>query len=396
MEILAEILTRHSTITALLILTIGSALALKYRPSGFIAGLIATAIVYENEPLLAFITAIALLNFVSLGIMSRIYGTTFTLPILMLLATIYAFHTNDIVTLIICFIVSSVPTYVLVLISDEFKPKTAVKYITFMVVATLLFVLGIVLIQIDYRVLGAVLMLTGLALEVGISPFHEWVPDVFSEADPIVVSIIASLTKFVPFLIAFKVMNVLGGETIPIVFVFAISIVSMFVGNIGALTSTEPKRILAYSTIANMGYVVSALAVVVNPSLMPIAFAGAFIQLLANSVGKIGFFTAVKNGSSRVLTYTLAFSMIGVPPLLGFWGKFFILTALVKANLLILAGIFVLNSVLSVPYYVRLAKLVGDIRGISVLTPYVVIACVILSLFIYPNPIYESCLRLWG
>jgi hypothetical protein len=52
--------------------------------------------------------------------------------------------------------------------------------------------------------------------------------------------------------------------------------------------------------------------------------------------------------------------------------------------------------VLSVPYYVRLAKLVGDIRGISVLTPYVVIACVILSLFIYPNPIYESCLRLWG
>jgi NADH-quinone oxidoreductase subunit N len=382
-------------ILTLPLLTIGSALALRFRWAGLIAGILVVLLAFWQkpllEPLLVLIAVIAILNIVSLVLLNR-FGTIYALPALMLLATVYAFYTNDLASLIVCFIVASVPTYVLVLISEELKPKTAVKYITFMVTATILFVLGIVLIQLEMKVIGSVLLLIGLALEVGIAPFHEWVPDVFSEADPVVVAIIASLAKFVPFLIAFKVLS--HTDTIPFFFIFALAVVSMLIGNIGALTSNEPAKILAYSTVANMGYVISALAVVVNPSFIALAFAGAFIQLLANSVGKIGFFTALKDGANRLLTFILAFSMIGIPPLLGFWGKFFILTALVKANLVILAVIFVINSVISVPYYVRLARLFG--KGKSALASSIVLVCVLLSLLIYPNPIYESCLRLWG
>jgi len=377
------------------LLTVGSALALRYRWIGLLASVLVILLLLSMaqllEPLLILIALIAILNIISLTMLER-FGTIYTLPAVMLIATIYAFYTDDIASLITCLIVVGVPTYALVLISKELKPKTAIKYVTFMVVATILFVLGVILIQLKMSMIGSILLLIGLALEVGVAPFHEWVPDVFSEADPVVVAVIASLSKFVPFLIAFKILSY-SICTVSYTFIFALALVSMLVGNIGALTSNEPAKILAYSTIANMGYVISALIVTIDSTLVALAFAGAFIQLLTNSAGKIGFFVALKDGANRLCTLILAFSMIGVPPLLGFWGKFFILTALVKVNL-ILAVILAINSVISVPYYVRLARILSDGRG--VLANGVVLACVLISLlFIYPNPLYESCLRLW-
>ncbi len=377
-------------ILALIVLTIGTALSLRWRRMGVIAGIASILLVLRFEPLLLIVTLIALMNVLSLDLVGKKYGTVFALPALMLIATVHAFYTSDLPSLIVCFIVASVPTYALVLISEDLRTKTAIKYVTFMVTATILFVLGLILIYENFKLFGSFLLLTGLALEVGIAPLHEWVPDVFSEADPISASIIASLAKFVPFLIAFRV---LGGEMdfVVLTFLIALAVISMFVGNIGGLTSNEPSRILAYSTIANMGYVISALAV--NPLSLPIAFAGAFIQLLANSVGKVGFFTAIKGGANRLFSFILSFSMIGVPPLLGFWGKFFIATSLLKSNLTFLAVILVVNSVMSVPYYVRLARFFD--RGRSALASAVVGVCVLISLTIYPNPIYYSCLSVW-
>ncbi len=377
-------------ILALIVLTMGTALSLRWKRLGVIAGIASILLVLRFEPLLLIVTLIALMNLISLDLIGRKYGTVFALPALMLIATVHAFYTSDLPSLIVCFIVASVPTYALVLISEDLRTKTAIKYVTFMVTATILFVLGLILIYENFKLIGSFLLLTGLALEVGIAPLHEWVPDVFSEADPISASIIASLAKFVPFLIAFRV---LGGEMdfLSLTFLIALAVISMFVGNIGGLTSNEPSRILAYSTIANMGYVISALAV--NPLSLPVAFAGAFIQLLANSVGKVGFFTAIKGGANRLLSFILSFSMIGVPPLLGFWGKFFIATSLLKSNLTFLAIILVVNSVMSVPYYVRLARFFD--RGRSALASAVVGVCVLISLTIYPNPIYYSCLSVW-
>ncbi len=362
-------------ILALILLSIGAVISLKSRSAGIIACIASALLTFNRNPFLALITLIAILNLASLTLLK--WKSHLTLPILMLIATLHAFQSNDLAVLIVCFIAGSVPTYALILLSDDLKPNTAVKYITFMVLATVLFIFGLINLN---TVIGKVLFLIGLALEVGIAPLHIWVPDVFEEGDPVTVAVIASLAKFIPFLIAFRVLSL---DEITFAFIFALSVLSMLVGNVGALTSNKPQRILAYSTIANMGYVTSALT-----TLNPLGFAGAFIQLLANSAGKIGFFTALKDGANKVQTYILAFSMIGVPPLLGFWGKFFILASLIKSNLLILAVIFVINSVISVPYYVRLAGMY--VKGKSLIVSAVVTACVLISLILYPTPIYEG------
>ncbi len=367
-------------ILALVVLSIGAVLSLKSRPAGIVACIISAMLTFSTNPFLALITLIAILNLASLTLLK--WKSHITLPILMLIATLHAFQSNDLAVMIVCLIAGTVPTYVLILLSDDVKPDTAVKYITFMVLATVLFIFGLINLN---TVIGKVLFLIGLSLEVGIAPLHIWVPDVFEEGDPVTVAVIASLAKFIPFLIAFRVLSL---DEITFAFIFALSVLSMVIGNVGALTSNKPQRILAYSTIANMGYVASALA-----TSSPIGFAGAFIQLLANSAGKIGFFTALKDGANRIQTYILAFSMIGVPPLLGFWGKFFILLSLLKSNLLILAIILVINSVVSVPYYVRLAGMYE--KGKNIIVSAVVTACVLVSLIIYPTPIYEGVIACW-
>ena len=81
------------------------------------------------------------------------------------------------------------------------------------------------------------------------------------------------------------------------------------------------------------------------------------LQLIVNSAGKIGFFTAIKEGKgSTPLMYTLALSFIGLPPLMGFWSKLFILTSLVYVGYVWLAIVLVINSAISVPYYIRIAR----------------------------------------
>ena len=141
---------------------------------------------------------------------------------------------------------------------------------------------------------------------------------------------------------------------------------------------------LAYSTVANMGYVLACIAVVSHPSaeqeFVYAAVIGGLLLLFGNAAGKIGFFNAIKGeGAFAPLLYILAFSFIGVPPLLGFWGKFFILLSLVEIKFYWLAGILVLNSAISIPYYVRIARELGvDWR--ANIANFIAIAVVIIAL----------------
>ncbi|RLI82439.1 MAG: NADH-quinone oxidoreductase subunit N, partial [Archaeoglobales archaeon] len=208
-------------------------------------------------------------------------------------------------------------------------------------------------------VIGYTTLILGLCIEIGVAPMHEWVPDVFTAADPIPISIIASLAKFVPIVIAYKILVSTANPLTPFVtMILAIlAAISMFIGNIGALTSKETSRILAYSTVANMGYILATLTIVINFNWIYLALTGAMLQLIVNSAGKIGFFTAIKEGKgSTPLMYTLALSFIGLPPLMGFWSKLFILTSLVYVGYVWLAIFLVINSAISVPYYIRIAR----------------------------------------
>ncbi len=139
----------------------------------------------------------------------------------------------------------------------------------------------------------------------------------------------------------------------------------MFLGNIGALTSRESPRVLAYSSIANMGYVMAAFAAAIMGAqgmgiTLGLALAGLLLQLFMNAVGKMGFFNTVfSRGNNAVSTWLISLAFIGTPPLLGFWSKLYIILALVYGNLAWLAILLVINSVISVPYYVRLARDLG-------------------------------------
>ena len=394
-------------IAALAILTLGSVFSFKYRQLGFYAAIVALVIglaVCRSLYYGAFIFAIGIINLVSLkAIKSEIKGVDYGLVGLMGLATMYIFNTGDLALVLAALILVSVPTYILVMLREGgANVEVGIKYITFMVLATVLFLIGAIILAYTKNlpdagllyVLGYVMLVVGLSIEVGVAPLHEWVPDVFSSADPIPISIIASLAKIVPFIAAFWILIYTACALTPSVTIFTavLAAISMFTGNIGALTSKEHARVLGYSTVANMGYVLACLVAVlvvlviedgivyIRPELAYFALAGGLLLLFANAAGKIGFFNAIKGeGAYSPLMYILAFSFIGVPPLMGFWGKLFILLPLVEVGYIWLVALMVINSAISIPYYIRLASELG-IGWEANLTNFICVAVVVITL----------------
>ncbi len=359
---------------SLILIALGSALSLRSPRSVFVISLIALLIMLllpEYRSYVVLVVAIGVLNLLSMTLMrNQIKGVDYALTVLIAIATVYVVFTNDLAMILLMFVITSVPTYVLIMTSENrANVEVAIKYITFMVLATVLFLAGAMLlvyansVNASYLyVLGFVMLIIGLGMEVGCAPMHEWVPDVFDTADPIPVSIVASIAKIVPFVVAYKILIMTANPFTAkiVIFVAFVAAISMFIGNIGALTSIKPARILAYSTVANMGYILATLVALINLDWIYLAFAGALLQLMANAFGKIGFFVSIKeNGASTYLMYALAFSFIGMPPLIGFWGKLFILLSLVKVGYIWLALILVINSAMSVPYYIRLARVLA-------------------------------------
>ncbi len=388
-------------LSALVILTLGSIGSFKNSKLGFYGAIIALVIAFSAITITVsaahflsygiFILAIAIINLVSLGaIKSEIKGVDYGLVGLMALATMYIFNTSEFALVLAALVLVSVPTYILVMIREGgANVEVGIKYITFMVLATVLFLIGAIMLVYtksafdgSLYVLGYVMLVLGLCLEVGVAPLHEWVPDVFSSADPIPISIIASLAKIVPFIAALWILVYTSCDlTLSItLFTAVIAAISMFVGNIGALTSKELGRVLGYSTVANMGYILSCFVVVAEPKFIYLALTGGLLMLFANAAGKIGFFNAIKGGGAySPLMYLLAFSFIGVPPLMGFWGKLFILLSLAKMEYFWLVAIVVINSAISIPYYVRLATELG-VEWKPNLTNFICLAAVVMVL----------------
>ncbi len=393
---------------ALIILTISAAISAKSKLIAFTLSVIAIALSLPVglNAYTALIFFIALLNIFSLLAIrtNQIAGIDYAMVAIMAIATIYIFFVKDVAMLLTLFVVVSVPTYLLVMISDRtMNVDIGIKYITFMVFATVLFIIGVVAMVYSYQsnlalyVVGFIMMLIGLGMEVGMAPVHEWVPDVFATADPIPVSIIASIAKFAPFIVAYKVLLATFSPAVSNVLLILaiISAVSMFVGNIGALTAKELSRVLAYSTVANMGYVLAAFAAISNPKFIAFAIAGGLLQLTVNSFGKIGLFASIKSdGTASWVSYLLSLSFIGLPPLMGFWSKLFIIYSLVYSDYIWLAVILVINSAISVPYYLRLARDLGKGWKFSVANAISLFASLAMLITIIPPDWFVNAVKL--
>lgn len=392
--------TDYMFLAAMVLLVVAAVVSLRSYKGSVIACVIALSLTLvtrsvEHFIYAAFIVAIAILNSASLSVKeNQIRGVDYSLVVLIALATVYIVYTEDPALILATFVITSVPTYVLVMIGEEANVNVGIKYITFMVLATILFIIGaILLIYIHHipnntlYILGLVMLILGLSMEVGCAPLHEWVPDVFTAADPLPISIIASITKIVPFFAAFKILSLTITPSMAYLsslFIAAIAVISMFVGNIGALLAKEMNRVLAYSTVANMGYIISTLVVLTNLGYIYLAFTGALLQLFVNSMGKLSFFTSVEEGAYTPLMYLLALSFVGIPPLMGFWSKLFILLSLVGVGYSWLAILLIINSAISIPYYLRIAGELGVSFVPNRINGIAISACAITLITIFP------------
>ncbi|MDE2412823.1 MAG: NADH-quinone oxidoreductase subunit NuoN [Sphingomonadales bacterium] len=222
---------------------------------------------------------------------------------------------------------------------------------------------------------GVVFVLAGLAFKISAVPFHMWTPDVYEGAPTPVTLFFASAPKVAALALTMRVTLGAFGSQVATwqQIVIVVSLMSIIVGALGAIGQKNLKRLLAYSSINNVGFLLIGLAAA-SP-----AGASAMLVYLAIYVAMtVGGFVAVlmlkdKDGSQvemmsdiaglsrerKVLAACFAvvmFSLAGIPPLFGFWGKFVVFQAAVQAGLLPLAVIGIAASVISAFYYLKVVK----------------------------------------
>lgn len=227
---------------------------------------------------------------------------------------------------------------------------------------------------------GVVFIVAGFGFKISSFPFQMWVPDVYQGAPTPISGFLSVASKAAGFAVILRVFYIaLGDMSVDWGMLFAVlAVASMTLGNLVAMAQTDIKRLLGYSTIAHAGYMMIGLAAVSSriPGGEAIGPQAILFYLGGYAFTNLGAFfivTAIGNkiNSSRIedfagmgrrspilaglLTICLV-SLTGIPPTVGFWAKIYLFNAAVQANLVWLAVLGVVNTVLSAYYYVRIIK----------------------------------------
>jgi len=224
-------------------------------------------------------------------------------------------------------------------------------------------------------VFGVVFIVAGLAFKLGAVPFHMWVPDVYQGAPTPVTLFISSAPKLAAFAFSIRLL-VQGLEVLHTDWrdmLILLSVLSMAIGNITAIAQTNLKRMLAYSTISHMGFLLlGILAGSQNGYGASMFYSVVYAMMSLGGFGMIlllsrqGFESEelddLKGLNQRspwaaFLMLLLMFSMAGIPPTVGFYAKLSVLQAVVEADLVWLAVVAVLFSLVGAYYYLRIVKL---------------------------------------
>ncbi|MEO7344521.1 MAG: NADH-quinone oxidoreductase subunit NuoN [Methylotenera sp.] len=224
-------------------------------------------------------------------------------------------------------------------------------------------------------ILGLVFIVAGLAFKLGAVPFQMWVPDVYEGSPTAITMLISSVPKLAAFAFVIRILV----QALPTLIVdwqqmlMIMAVLSIIIGNITAIAQTNLKRMLAYSTISHIGFVlyglmsasmngfVYALFYVVSYVLMTLAGFGIVI-LLSRKGFEADKLDDLKGLNQRspwhaFLMLIVMFSMAGIPPTLGFYAKFTVLQAALQAGYLWLVVFAVLMAVIGAYYYLRVIKL---------------------------------------
>ena len=226
------------------------------------------------------------------------------------------------------------------------------------------------------NVFGIVFILVGLAFKIAVVPFHMWAPDVY-EGSPTSVTLffavvpkIAALTVFIRFLYV-PFVNLIDQWQMIIIF---LSLASMIFGAVSAIGQKNLKRLIAYSSIGHMGYALAGLAVGTNSgiqssiiyiSIYVIMNLGIFCCLFMMK-RKDKFFDNLEDlaGLSKnhpiisLSLLILLFSLAGIPPMAGFFAKFYIFMSVIEQSMYFLAIVGLLSTVISAFYYLRIIKII--------------------------------------
>ena len=259
---------------------------------------------------------------------------------------------------------------------------------------------------------GLVFVVTGLAFKCSAVPFHMWTPDVYEGAPTPVTAFLAGAAKLaaVGLILRFLADGFLPAATQWQQIIVVLSIASMILGAFAAIGQNNIKRLMAYSAIGHIGYMFAALVVATSEGV-----AGILLYLALYLVMNIGIFTAIlimqkqdsqvenisdlaglheRNPVLALMLAILLFSLAGVPPLAGFFAKFYIFLAVVEAGFYPLAIIGVLASVVAAFYYLRIVKImyfdaptepIQQAAAIELKILLVVAGVINLAFFIYPS-----------
>ncbi|BBL48052.1 NADH-quinone oxidoreductase subunit NuoN [Metallosphaera sedula] len=357
-----------------------------------------TGSLYLDVPgyLLSIVTLVGtLIALAGLGGHMRDWKTRSSMLSLMMLTdlgVIYMSFAYDVLIILTGWAISSAATYAITMLRKDRKSVDAgIKYLILGLVSSSFMILGFAAYVVatgtlslaysslsypDLLVLGIALLSMSFLFKIGAFPFQGWLPDVYTMADRGSISFVSSVGKLVGIVPLLRILT-LGDpsyeEEIAVIALFVtISILSMIVGNIVAYSRSDVASILSFSSIAQVGFILIGFAVIqVNTAL---AEAGIFTQILAYVIAQAGLFNFL--GHLEKLTGTtnleglrglakgdralaasssiLLLSLLGIPPILGFWGKLFLFESAYSLPWLVV--IAVINSAASAGYYIPVIR----------------------------------------
>ena len=261
-------------------------------------------------------------------------------------------------------------------------------------------------------VFGIVFIIVGLAFKLSAVPFHMWTPDVYEGSPTSVTSFFALVPKIAAISVFIRFMyvpfvNVIAQWQTIIIF---LSIASMILGAVAAIGQTNIKRLMAYSSIGHMGYALAGLAPGTTTGIQ-----STIVYLTIYLVMNLGAFACIfmmkrenifcenikdlsglsKNNPMLALSFLIIlFSLAGIPPLAGFFAKFYIFMAVVEAKMYVVAIIGLVTTVISAFYYLRIIKIIyfdkpnkpfDEIYDWGLKGSLILSSILILTYFIYPS-----------